>query len=778
MVMAETERKSRVEPSNISTQNKLQWLRQRREALEEKLAQKNNELKNLCIDEAELTGILPPEIPLDPGESPPFFRRRVGTSFAYPQNLINKLKTNEADESTLELERQVQASIAKAAFDIFNDVTKGKAVRRKNRLVYQQSQKRLKELETRLNFIRQGYGRLSRRQTMETSSWKSPTYPGDVEDNVSIPQTIAKHKSKKPRPPLHSTTDKLLNAHMSYEKLIKSASIDDQLIGIDQQHKPSDKNNEWISNELPLSSSKGSRNDSDIIHDLNDSNDVYILPNQHSALLYPHDNEETSSHHTKYSSTQPTERPYRIVPNAKDNTIGTPNMWPREQKRQCEVPHYNQRPQVKTSKHTPRYQHYYHRDNISPTINEMVQIQSPSSDSIGKMHEPSEQFRVRHPYYGVPVDQFSYLVNSPDGKEFSASLQERELMKEKTFKRNSHENMSLSRRQDLINANDSWSTNNDDIFWTSDYPTHSDRFGSIDRRKYSNSNPQAYQTTVNNPDMLTTISKTSVQNRVIKPTNSFIDSSTNSPKYLNNKQSQAIQCDRIELPPSTRILLRTQSLGSVETWHSGDVKCVTPVLETSGTLPSMTAGSVHRNKYPPENSHDTRISYRDNEKEWYETAIDLDYSKSNILSQTMRNLEIPAESNNRLNSSQISGDVSFESTNFNMPEKIITDGRTIIHAGKYQPYKEVTKPFEMSDFYKYSTKFRKKMESTGQGVNQGTNSGHHGSSHVHPAQQRINISNQINSSCQSYVVQRGNDNIKDCSNTQTCQPASKDSTVV
>ena len=35
---------------------------------------------------------------------------------------------------------------------------------------------------------------------------------------------------------------------------------------------------------------------------------------------------------------------------------------------------------------------------------------------------------------------------------------------------------------------------------------------------------------------------------------------------------------------------------------------------------------------------------------------------------------------------------------------------TIVQPGKYQPYREVTKPFEMSDFYKYSTKFRKRNE--------------------------------------------------------------------
>lgn len=74
---------------------RLQWLRQRREALQEKLAQKNNELKNLCVEEAEITGVLPPELPLEPGESPPTFRRRAGSTFVYPSKLINKLKATD-----------------------------------------------------------------------------------------------------------------------------------------------------------------------------------------------------------------------------------------------------------------------------------------------------------------------------------------------------------------------------------------------------------------------------------------------------------------------------------------------------------------------------------------------------------------------------------------------------------------------------------------------------------------------------------------------------------
>lgn len=55
-------------------------LKARREALEAKLKEKNALLKELCIKEGELTGELPPEIPLSPGEPVPTIRKRVGKS--------------------------------------------------------------------------------------------------------------------------------------------------------------------------------------------------------------------------------------------------------------------------------------------------------------------------------------------------------------------------------------------------------------------------------------------------------------------------------------------------------------------------------------------------------------------------------------------------------------------------------------------------------------------------------------------------------------------------
>lgn len=47
--------------------------RARRRVLEVKLKEKNLELRELCVREAELIGVLPPETPIEPGESPPSF---------------------------------------------------------------------------------------------------------------------------------------------------------------------------------------------------------------------------------------------------------------------------------------------------------------------------------------------------------------------------------------------------------------------------------------------------------------------------------------------------------------------------------------------------------------------------------------------------------------------------------------------------------------------------------------------------------------------------------
>lgn len=73
--------------------------------------------------------------------------------------------------ATLELEFNIQSGIAEAARSLASDGTVSKGARRKHRLVYQQSQRRLLELEARLTLLR---------------------------------QACPNKQRKKPRPPLHS----------------------------------------------------------------------------------------------------------------------------------------------------------------------------------------------------------------------------------------------------------------------------------------------------------------------------------------------------------------------------------------------------------------------------------------------------------------------------------------------------------------------------------------------------------------------------------------------
>lgn len=64
---------------------------------------------------------MPLEIPLEPGESPPSFRRRVGTAYQLSQNLINSLNNKDESITALELEKQIQANMAEAALGLANE---------------------------------------------------------------------------------------------------------------------------------------------------------------------------------------------------------------------------------------------------------------------------------------------------------------------------------------------------------------------------------------------------------------------------------------------------------------------------------------------------------------------------------------------------------------------------------------------------------------------------------------------------------------------------------
>ncbi|CAC5387797.1 FERM domain-containing protein 4A,FERM domain-containing protein 4B [Mytilus coruscus] len=122
-------------------------LKARKEALDEKLRKKTEELKLLCMQEGELTGRLPREYPLASGEQPPAIRRRVGTAFS----LASKVQDDQAESlSKLELEYELQKQITQAANRLSQDKSVSKYVRKQRRQSFHRAEKKLREMEKKL----------------------------------------------------------------------------------------------------------------------------------------------------------------------------------------------------------------------------------------------------------------------------------------------------------------------------------------------------------------------------------------------------------------------------------------------------------------------------------------------------------------------------------------------------------------------------------------------------------------------------------------------------
>ena len=70
-------------------------LQQRFDAISERLEEKTEELRLLCMREGELTGELPAEYPRKSGEALPVVRKRVGTAFSLDETLVSKIINKE-----------------------------------------------------------------------------------------------------------------------------------------------------------------------------------------------------------------------------------------------------------------------------------------------------------------------------------------------------------------------------------------------------------------------------------------------------------------------------------------------------------------------------------------------------------------------------------------------------------------------------------------------------------------------------------------------------------
>jgi hypothetical protein len=82
--------------------------------------------------------------------------------------------------TALELECKIQKGIAEAALGLANETTASKAARRKHRLMYQQSRRRLVELEARLDLLQQS------NKSQHPKQRKKPRPPLDSGSNLIL----------------------------------------------------------------------------------------------------------------------------------------------------------------------------------------------------------------------------------------------------------------------------------------------------------------------------------------------------------------------------------------------------------------------------------------------------------------------------------------------------------------------------------------------------------------------------------------------------------------
>lgn len=141
---------------------------------------------------------------------------------------------------------------------------------------------------------------------------------------------------------------------------------------------------------------------------------------------------------------------------------------------------------------------------------------------------------------------------------------------------------------------------------------------------------------------------------------------------------------------------------------------LSPVSQISGYSVSN-FDSVSMNKFSPLSQTEMKLK----EKQWYETSLDSPtkseaplLKKSNSLKRTSSIGNSQAYevmiSSGRHSAMQSTNQVA-HSPPVLSPSGVSLDSPknlTVIEQGKCIPYREETKPFEMSDFYKYSTKFR------------------------------------------------------------------------
>ncbi|RMB99523.1 hypothetical protein DUI87_24260 [Hirundo rustica rustica] len=123
------------------SKERVQAGRRQQQALKARLDGCIQELRQLCLREAELTGTLPREYPLKAGEKPPKVRRRIGAAFKLDEIVILR------GVDPLERERALQLQIAEASRQLCHEENIGRQVRKRRQTAALREEQKLRDLE-------------------------------------------------------------------------------------------------------------------------------------------------------------------------------------------------------------------------------------------------------------------------------------------------------------------------------------------------------------------------------------------------------------------------------------------------------------------------------------------------------------------------------------------------------------------------------------------------------------------------------------------------------
>ncbi|CAP38939.1 Protein CBG22314 [Caenorhabditis briggsae] len=157
-------------------------LKTKKADLEARLRQKMQELKEVCVQEGDITGEMPIEINevVLPGDDFPRLKRRVGTAYSIPDELIKIDKDDKVSqmETDVELHRRIVAAASRLA----TDKTMNKSVRKKRQKDLLAAKQKLSRLEQGLQSIRQSASKpdISSLTSDSSNSWSASNSCGPM----------------------------------------------------------------------------------------------------------------------------------------------------------------------------------------------------------------------------------------------------------------------------------------------------------------------------------------------------------------------------------------------------------------------------------------------------------------------------------------------------------------------------------------------------------------------------------------------------------------------